>query len=310
MSNEQYSNWPSYLRLIEHTWNTSIHTNTGFTPFEAAHGLPAATAVSSIADEGDYCAPNTMDQRGMTAISTTAKAINEILQMQLRRDTALRADQANQKGINHSFEEGDTVAFYIPPTAHEAEELGRKVKHIQHFKGPARVVKKLSPTTFAITYEGTTYGRCLSELRPYRSEEMPLLITAAQVHSHFKVGNFVALCDTDDPNDKDYKIYHVGKIVNLADGQAQIQNYATQSKNIANAVWSPLYQLTSGVFTVAKPRRNALKLQVVDTVDEHDDDYVRATDLRLTSTNKLTARSRKLLARLELKHHVLGLTYP
>ena len=26
MSNEQYSNWPAYLRLIEHTWNTTVHS--------------------------------------------------------------------------------------------------------------------------------------------------------------------------------------------------------------------------------------------------------------------------------------------
>ena len=152
-----------------------------------------------------------MDQRVMTAINTTAKAIHEILQMQLRRDTALRADQANQKGINHSFEEGDVVAFYILPTAREAEELGRKAKHLQHFKGPAKVIKKFSPTTFAIKYQDTVYGRCLSELRPYRSEETPHLITTAEVYSSFKVGNFVALCDTDDPNAQDYKQYHVGR---------------------------------------------------------------------------------------------------
>ena len=124
----------------------------GVTPFEAAHGLPATTAVSAMADEGDYCAPNTMDQQGITAINTTAKAMQQILQQQLRQDTAQRAEEANKTDINHTFEEGDKVSFYIPPTAKEAEELGLKAKHIQHFKGPATIKTKLSPTTFIIEY--------------------------------------------------------------------------------------------------------------------------------------------------------------
>ena len=113
------------------------------------------------------------------------------------------------RGINHTFNVGDKVSFFIPPTAREAEEeLGRKAKHIQHFKGPATVTAKLSPTTFVIVYQGTTYyGRCSSELKPYRSEDTPWLVTAAHVHSEFKVSNFVALSDTDDPAAKGYTRY-------------------------------------------------------------------------------------------------------
>ena len=36
MSNEQYKNWPAYLRLIEHTWNTAVHSTMLVSPFQAA----------------------------------------------------------------------------------------------------------------------------------------------------------------------------------------------------------------------------------------------------------------------------------
>ena len=130
------------------------------------------------------------------------------------------------------------------------------------------------------------------------------------MYSNLRVGSFVALSDTDDPAAKGYTYYHVGKVINIADAQASIQNYATQSKNVVTAKWSPLYQLPTGVYTIVKPRRKAASMRVIDMVDEHDEDYVRCTDVRLTSTGKLTACSRKHLARLGLKHHVLGLTYP
>ena len=68
MSDEQYKNWPAYLRPKEHTWNTTVHSAMNVSPFEAAQGLPAASAVSSIAKEGDYCAPDTMDQPGIKAM--------------------------------------------------------------------------------------------------------------------------------------------------------------------------------------------------------------------------------------------------
>jgi len=103
---------------------------------------------------------------------------------------------------------------------------------------------------------------------------------------------------------------HVGKIINIADGQASVQNYATLSKNIAQAKWAPLYQLSSGVYTTVKPKRDARKLRVIDKVDEFDQDYVRCANITMTPTGKISARSRAHLASLGLRHHVLGLTYP
>ena len=70
MSQEQYANWPSYLRLIDHTWNTTIHTTMGVIPFEAAHGLlPAASVASRMAEDGDYyCAPSLHDEASQQGI--------------------------------------------------------------------------------------------------------------------------------------------------------------------------------------------------------------------------------------------------
>ena len=310
MSQEQYSNWPAYLRLIEHTWNTTVHATMGVSPFEAAHGLPAASAASTMASEGDYCAPATMSQTGIQAMQSTARAFKTILMQQQTQEAQERADKANATGFQHDFKVGDKVSFFIPPTAKEAEELGRKAKHLAHFKGPATITHRLSPTTYALTYNESTYGRCSAELRPYNSDEQPNLVSTANTGNKLRMGSLVAFSDTDDTQDAGHKLYHIGKVVNVADEVAHVANYATQSKSVTQAKWSLLYQLPNGVYTLTKPRRGAKQARVIDKIDVNDKDYVKCANVQLTTAGKLAARYRKRLERHGLKHHVLGLTYP
>lgn len=49
MNDAQYKQWDKYVRLIEHTWNNTVHTLLGVSPFEAAHGLPAKSVTESLA---------------------------------------------------------------------------------------------------------------------------------------------------------------------------------------------------------------------------------------------------------------------
>ena len=269
-----------------------------------------------MANNGDYCAPATIDQPGITAMQTTAKAFVEILhQIQLQDATEIAAS-ANKRGNKHAFKKGDTVSFFIPPTADQAQRAGRKAKHIAHFKGPAVVIKVLSPTTYAIKHNGKTYGRCASELRAYKGKGKPALITPEDDDVHeFRLGDFVALCDTDDPNDPTYNRFHVGKVINIADDQAHILNYATNDSHVARAGWQVLYQQDDGVYTTAKPAKHARRKRVIDRVDVHDQEYVRLFNVKLTKSTanklpKLTMQSRALLKSMKLKHHVLGLSFP
>ena len=81
----------------------------------------------------------------------------------------------NAKGHPPKLSVGDRVAFFIPPTAEEAELAARKAKHLPQFRGPAHITKVLTPTTFELRFKNRTYKRCLSELRRYRATGEPLL---------------------------------------------------------------------------------------------------------------------------------------
>ena len=172
------------------------------------------------------------------------------------------------------------------------------------------MIKKLSNTTYVITYNGSLYVRYSAELHKYNSTGTPNLPTREDTPARLQVHKFVALSDTDDTSSKGYSKYHVGEVINIADGQAHIQNYATSNSNVNTAKWQPLYQLDSGAYTTVKPRKDAAAKRVIDIVDEDDTDYVRHADVKFTTSHKIAARSRNHLAERGLTHHVLGLTYP
>jgi hypothetical protein len=187
------------------------------------------------------------------------------------------------------------------------------------FKGPAKVVKIISNKAFVIEYEGKQYQRTSNNLRPYGTEEFPdLPLLNQEPVTNFRVGDFVALQDTDDPKDKNYNRFHLAKVIQIVDNYAELLNYATFGTNLASANWYPLYQKENGVYTTETLQD---KNKVFDKVLVSDQNYVRVFDVQCKSFDRtsrhkkskapvITSKSRKLLSRLNMKHHVLGTSFP
>ena len=53
------------------------------------------------------------------------------------------------------YKEGTKVSFYKPPSALEAEKKGRKAKHMDHYVGPATILKKVGTRSFLIEYKNS-----------------------------------------------------------------------------------------------------------------------------------------------------------
>ena len=106
------------------------------------------------------------------------------------------------------------------------------------------IIKVMTPTTFTLTYEGRTYQRCLSELRPYRATGMPDLDSGVAPDSatSFEQGSFVAYRDTDDSNDDDSSRFHLGLVTNIADDIAHVHCHDTTDKTLSRVKWKPLHQ--------------------------------------------------------------------
>ncbi len=67
----------------------------------------------------------------------------------------------NQKGqrynMNHLME-GTKVYFYRPPSVLKVGKETRKAKHIDHYVGPAVIVKKIGSRSFQISYTNPLTG--------------------------------------------------------------------------------------------------------------------------------------------------------
>ena len=124
------------------------------------------------------------------------------------------------------------------------------------FRGPATITKVMTPTTFTLRYGNREYQRCLSELRPYRANKDPEINVgvAPDTATSFEVGAYIAYRDTDDPDSQDSKRFHIGKVVNLADGEAHVHCLATKGKALSRAQWRPLYQNDQGAYGICVGR--------------------------------------------------------
>ena len=312
MTKEQYHEWEKYVRLMEHVWNTSHHSVLKCTPFEAAHGLQARSALDSLTEEDQEIPTDLMTQDGVAAMMTTAKAFEKQIQ-RLRSEAANTEAARNSRGSSRKYVEGDQVSFYIPPTEKEAHRMGRKPKHLPQYRGPATITKILSNTTYQLSHNDRIYNRCFSELRPYRSAGPPMDLPAAQdvlmQQRKLVVGNYVALCDSNDVEDDHF---HLCEVTSIQDGKAVLLNYVTWTSNIKHAKFSVMYQHRSDLaYTTIPPKKDKLEQEVFDWITlEEADEYIDHYNIQMTRSMKIRSGSRKQLRQLGLKHHVLGKTFP
>ena len=312
MTKEQYLEWEKYVRLMEHTWNTSYHSVLRSTPFEAAHGLKARSAIDSLTRASANVDTDLMTTDGIEAMRATARAFEQQIQ-NVRQEAAAANAELLRKGSKKAFKVGEEVTFYLPPTEQEALSMGRKPKHLLQYRGPAFVTERLSGTTYRIEFEGRKYNRCFSELRPYKSDKLPLDLPIA-THEDMQerkliVGNYVALCDSADPKDDHF---HLCRVLEIEDATAILLNYATFSANIHTAKFSVMYQERhSARYTTDKPRINARSQEVIDRVSlQEAEDYVDHYNIKMTPKMRIKAKCIRQLQKLGLKHHILGKTFP
>ena len=123
------------------------------------------------------------------------------------------------------------------------------------------------------------------------------------------VGNYVALCDTDSPEDDHF---HLCKVIEIEDNTVVLLNYATFGTRLTTAQFSVMYQeRSSSRYTTEKPKLNARSQEVIDRISlEEADGYIDHYDIKMTLRMRIKARCIRQLRKLGLKHHILGKTFP
>jgi hypothetical protein len=151
--------------------NTTPHSAIGCSPFEAGHGLPASTLSSARLLAARYPHNSLEGQEGdVNAIEDSEPGelqgkIKDLIELAMRMVDVAKAtsewhrrmtsDNLSQNGKKINLEDyriGSEVYFYKPPTALESEKKGRKAKHMDHYAGPAKIIKQIGKRSFLIEY--------------------------------------------------------------------------------------------------------------------------------------------------------------
>jgi hypothetical protein len=169
LDDQQYKNLKFYIPAFQFAMNTTIHSSIGCSPFEAGHGLPASTLSSARLLAARYPHNSLEGQEGDeiedSEPSELQGKIKDLIELAMRMVEVAKAtsewhrrmtsDNLSQNGKKINLEDyqiGTEVYFYKPPTALEAEKKGRKAKHMDHYAGPARIIKQIGKRSFLIEY--------------------------------------------------------------------------------------------------------------------------------------------------------------
>jgi len=171
-SKKEYDDIGLYLQAIAFAHNTTFSSVLNCTPFEAGHGLKARSVSDARLSPRMqlYTEPRGDDEDCVTHWDTTVHknvvelatrfASDAVRQSEWHRKMTAEARNQSGKPIDNALlKEGMEVYFYKPPSQSEALSKGRKIKHLQHYHGPAVIVKKIRTRSYEISYNGKSFKR-------------------------------------------------------------------------------------------------------------------------------------------------------
>jgi hypothetical protein len=311
LSPSQYENWPLYAQRIAFAHNSVPHETIGLLcPFEMDFGSPPK---SPFGPPDPAITPLNPDENPNTDIDPVSPAaFAEALRISVQAFHTMAAthkafmarttaERLNQHGTPHTFQLNDRVKIYVPPTHAQLLRTGRRANHIVAWRGPCRITRLLSPTTYEMEEDGTgrTFQRTIVNIRPFRATKDPPpphhdLLSSAQLVP----GTIVAV--RDNPQSK----FHLAKVLATTENHLSLHYLGTTNSSLDAAVfrlmWTAPDQRT--VLRDTCPARN--HAAVTGEIDNEDiNDLLVASHLTLTSTGRLSRKSARLLFHLRDQLH-------
>jgi hypothetical protein len=191
LSSSDYLVWPSFTQRICFAYNAVSHASIAdISPFEMDYGTPPVSAFAP--PEPDLPPPlddNAYDDSQQTqtnptpltpawvaaAIRISVAAFHRYARSHREYLQRTTEDRLNLQGTPTSFQLGQRVKIYMPPTHAQMERTGRRAKHIVSWRGPCTITKILSPTAYQMQEECSQryFERTLVNIRPYLASRAP-----------------------------------------------------------------------------------------------------------------------------------------
>ncbi len=240
----------------------------------------------------------------------------------------------NGKPINYDrLVPGAKVYFYKSPSALEVETRGRKAKHLDHYIGPATILRAIGTRSFVIQYLGKkgvarTYQRDASmislipplEIRTDPSEAnleaIPPHLQQSLALSPIEEGEHIIIKDT-----KEFKTWYCAHVLEKLPDRIKVSYYTTTIPSLAKhskatyedklaqlqkAVFLRTWALPTGEATTVDPKlfrkRNNLWTGLIPL--RFLDDVLLVRNVGMTNLGNFSAPTAAVVANLKIAHHV------
>lgn len=124
----QPTNWFRYLALAEWSYNTSLHTSSGFTPFEVIYSKPSPALPHYI--------PGTTNNEAVETLVSSRQEIQTKLQQRLMKAQAAMKQQAGTKHDDITYAVGQWVYVKLKPFCQQSITGTTHPKLSKCFFGP------------------------------------------------------------------------------------------------------------------------------------------------------------------------------
>jgi transposase InsO family protein len=342
-TDKEYNEINLYLQAIAFAHNTTFSSALNCTPFEAGHGLKARSVsdarlsprmqlFTELRGDDEDCITHWDTTVHNNVVELAARfARGAVTQSEWHRKMTAEARNQSGKPIDNALlKDGMEVYFYKPPSQTEVRKKGRKAKHLQHYHGPAVIVKKIRTRSYEISYNGKTFKRDAGMLVPVvhlpenLSEEDPSQPTVPKVSPQkedipFREGEII-ICK----GDTDAEGWYVAEISKVLDLKIQLryfhtpspplEDYGNQSEDKIEArlsqahfrrTWYIHGGINHGKAAMTPPFPNNLETRVWEgPVDKKDwGTTVLLRNVGITSAGRLESPTLKLAIKLALPHN-------
>ena len=139
---EQPRSWPKWLHWAEYWYNTTFHSSTKVTPFEAIYGRPPPTLLRYIQGE-------TLVEAVAEELQDRDEALKQ-LQFNLQRAQSNMSKFANKNRRDVSYQPGEWVYLKVRP--HVQHTVARRInaKLAARFYGPFMILSKIGAVAYKL----------------------------------------------------------------------------------------------------------------------------------------------------------------
>jgi len=300
LPDDLYLKWPELASRICFAYNSAPHSALGdVSPFEIYHGVPARNPFAPAIPLANPDAPMPQFHLGdpvacAEAVKTSAAAFTSMANAHSDFERRTAADRLNETGRPRTYEVGQRVKVYVPPTHEQMLATGRRAKHSLAWRSPCEVIEKLSDATFAMRELATRrrFERALVNVLPYNASSAPAPPSFDPFYSApFFNDEFIAVRDEPDGP------FYVAKVTAVTEATIAVHYYGSTNPDISRAKFLPCWHMPGSDLMRRSTLNPANMIPYSGSLDINSLDVLLvARGLLFTTTAKLRVKSQRILA--------------